>query len=41
MLGEHYLNQKQLMYLQLRFDEIAVQLVGKKTPEIDHFVNDY
>ena len=39
MLGEHYLNQKHLMHLQPRFDVIAVQLAGKTTPEIDHFVN--
>ena len=39
MLGEHYLSQKHLMQLQPRFDVIAVQLAGKTTPEIDHFVN--
>ena len=39
MLGEHYLSQKHLMHLQPRFDVIAVQLAGKTTPEIDHFVN--
>ena len=39
MLGEHYLSQKHLMHLQPRFDVIAVQLVGKAMPEIDHFVN--
>ena len=39
MLGEHYLSQKHLMYLQPKFDVIAVQLVGKAMPEIDHFVN--
>ena len=41
MLGEHYLSQKHLMHLQPRFDVIAVQLVGKTTPEIDHFVNTF
>ena len=39
MLGEHYFSQKYLMHLQTRFDVIAVQLAGKTTPEIDHFVN--
>ena len=39
MLGEHYLSQKLLMHLQPRYDIIAVQLAGKTTPEIDHFVN--
>ena len=39
MLGEHYLSQMHLMHLQPRFDVIAVQLAGKTTPEIDHFVN--
>ena len=39
MLGEPYLSQKHLMHLQPRFDVIAVQLAGKTTPEIDHFVN--
>ena len=39
MLGEHYLSQKHLMHLQPRFDVIALQLEGKTTPEIDHFVN--
>ena len=39
MLGEHYFSQKHLMHLQPRFGVIAVQLAGKTTPEIDHFVN--
>ena len=39
MLGKHYLSQKHLMHLQPRFDEVAVQLTGNTTPEIDHFVN--
>ena len=39
MLGEHYLSQMLFMHLQPRFDVIAVQLAGKKTPEIDRFVN--
>ena len=39
MLGEHYLSQKHPMHLQPRYDVIAVQLAGKTTPEIDHFVN--
>ena len=39
MLREHYLSQKHLKYLQPKFDVIAVQLAGKTTPEIDHFVN--
>jgi len=39
MLGEHYPSQKNLMHLQPKFDVIAVQLAGKTTPDIDHFVN--
>ena len=39
--GEHYLSPKSLMHLQTRFDVIAVQLAGKTTPEIDHFVNTF
>jgi len=39
MLGEHYLSQMLFMHLQPRFDVIAVQLAGKKTPEIDHLIN--
>ena len=39
MLGEHYLSQKHLIHLQPRLDVVAVQLAGKTTPEIDHFVN--
>ena len=38
-LGEHYLSQKHLMHLQHRFDVIAMQLVGKTTPEVDNILN--
>ena len=39
ILDEHYLSLKHLMHLQPKIDVIAVQLAGKTTPEIDHFVN--
>ena len=38
-LGELYLSQKHLTYLQPRFDVIAVQLGDGKPPNIDYFIN--
>ena len=41
MLGEIDLSQKHLMYLQPRFDLVAVSLAGKTTLEIEYFVNTF
>ena len=37
MLSNNFIIQIHLMHLQASFEVIAVQLKGKKMPEIDHF----